>query len=53
VIVRAGFREDFRVKDMVGVVRVAPGGGGALGVDLGNGGCGGWGSLGSVNYSRA
>jgi hypothetical protein len=26
VIARVGFREDLRVKDMVGVVRVAPGG---------------------------
>lgn len=40
-MVTAGLREDFRVKDMVGVVRVAPGAGVALGVDLGYGGCGG------------
>jgi hypothetical protein len=38
VMVRAGFREDLRVKDIFGVVRVAPGAGGAFGVDLGYGG---------------
>ncbi len=49
VTFRVGFREDFRVNDMVGVVRVAPGAGGALGVDFGYGGWGGWGSFGRVN----
>lgn len=48
--VRVGFREDLRVRDMMRVVRVAPGAGGALGVDFGYGGCGGWGSLGRVNF---
>lgn len=47
-MVRAGLREDFSVKDMVGVVRVAPGAIGALGVLWGYGGCGGCGNLGSV-----
>ena len=35
VRVRVGLREDLSVTDMVGVVRVAPGAGGADGVDLG------------------
>lgn len=35
VRVRAGLREDFRVREMVGSVGVAPGAGGAVGVDLG------------------
>lgn len=32
---RLGFREDLRVREMTGRVGVAPGGGGAVGVDLG------------------
>jgi hypothetical protein len=38
---RVGFREDFRVREMVGWVRVAPGAGTAVGVDFGYGGWGG------------
>lgn len=52
-MVRVGFREDLRVRDMVGVVRLAPGAGGALGVDFGYGGWGGWGSLGRENWRVA
>jgi len=50
VRVRLGFREDFKVNDMVGWVRVAPGAGAAFGLDFGYGGWGGCGSLGTVNF---
>lgn len=48
--VRAGFREDFRTREILGWMGVAPGGGGAAGADLGKGGCGGCGSFGRVNF---
>ena len=52
VMVKVGFREDFKMRAMSGCVGVAPGGGGAVGMDLGKGGCGGCGSFGRVNFSH-